>query len=63
MGIVCSHRLVLGRKAHIEVWHGFSENVGASKFSWSDAENNALGPVKGGGMADLLLLRTLLAIS
>lgn len=63
MGIVCSHRLVLGRKAHIEVWHGFSENVGASKFSWSDAENNASGPVNRGGMADLLLLRTLLAIS
>lgn len=63
MGIVCSHRLVLGRKAHIEVWHGFSENVGASKFSRSDAENNASGPVNRGGMADLLLLRTLLAIS
>ena len=63
MGIVCSHRLVPGRKAHIEIQHGFSENVGASKLSRSDAENNASGPVNRGGMADLLLLRTLLAIS
>ena len=66
MGILCRHRLVLGGKAHLEIpessWLGISENICASKFIFSDAENNTSGPVNRGAKVDLLSLRTLLAI-
>ena len=40
----------------------FSEKFLANNFALSDAENNTCGALNRGGRADLLLLRTLLAI-
>ena len=40
----------------------FLENFSANNFALSDAEDNTSRPLNNGGIADLLLLRTLLAI-
>ena len=40
----------------------FLEKFSASNFALSDAEDNTSGPLNRGGIADLPLLRTLLAI-
>ena len=40
----------------------FLEKFSANNFTLSDAEDNTSGPLNRGGIADLLLLRTLLAI-
>ena len=40
----------------------FSEKFLANNFALSDAEDNTSGPLNRGGIADLHLLRTLLAI-
>ena len=40
----------------------FLEKFLANNFALSDAENNTSGPLNSGGIADLPLLRTLLAI-
>ena len=40
----------------------FKEKFSANNFALSDAEDNASGPLNRGGIADLSLLRTLLAI-
>ena len=40
----------------------FSEKFSANNFALSDAEDNTSGPLNRGGIADLPLLRTLLAI-
>ena len=40
----------------------FLEKFLANNFALSDAEDNTSGPLNGGGIADLLFLRTLLAI-
>ena len=64
--ILCSFKLVLERKAgketpessRLEVKQKFSAN----NFALSDAEDNTSGTLNRGGIADLPLLRTLLAI-
>ena len=64
--ILCSFRLVLERKTGKEIPESssleFLENFLAKKFALSEAEENTSGPLNRGGIADLLLLRTLLAI-
>ena len=40
----------------------FLENISANNFALSDAEDNTAGPLNRGSIADLHLLRTLLAI-
>ena len=40
----------------------FLETFSINNFALSDAEENSSGPLDGGGIADLPLLRTLLAI-
>ena len=40
----------------------FKEKFSANNFALSDAEDNTCGPLNRGGIADLPLLRTLLAI-
>ena len=40
----------------------FLEKFSANNFALSDAEDNTSGPLNRGGIADLPLLRTLLAI-
>ena len=40
----------------------FLEKFSANNFALSEAEDNTSGPLNRGGIADLLLLRTLLAI-
>ena len=64
--ILCSFRLVVEWKTGKEIPKSsrleFLEKFLADKLALSDAENNASGPLSRGGMADLPLLRTLLAI-
>ena len=63
---ICSFRLVLERKtgkeipesSKLELLKKFSGN----NFALSDAEDNSSGPLNRGGIVDLPLLRTLLAI-
>ena len=55
MEILCSFRLVL--ESRLE----FLEKFLANNFALSDADNNAFDPLNRGGIADLPLLRTLLA--
>ena len=66
MEIVCSFRLVLEWKTGKETPQSsrleFLEKFLANNFALSDAEFNTFGPLNRGGIADLLLLRTLLAI-
>ena len=64
--ILCSFRLVLEGKTGKEIPESsrleFLEKFSANNFALSDAEDNTSGPLNRGGIADLLLLRTLLAI-
>ena len=65
MDILCSFRLVLERKTGKEIPESrfeFLEKFLANSFALSAAEDNTSGPLNRGGIADLLLLRTLLAI-
>ena len=66
MEILCSFRLVLEGKTGKEIPESsrfeFSEKFLANNFALSDAEDNTSGPPNRGGIADLPLLRTLLAI-
>ena len=64
--ILCSFRLVLeGKKDKKNSWAirlEFLEKFLANNFALSDAEGNTSGPLNSEGIADLPLLRTLLAI-
>ena len=66
MDILCSFRLVLEGKTGKEIPESsrfeFLEKFLENHFALSDAEDNTSGPLNGGGIADLPLLRTLLAI-
>ena len=66
MNILCSFRLVLEEKAGKEIPEPsrleFLETFSANNFALSDAEDNPSGLWNGEGIADLALLRTLLAI-
>ena len=63
---ICSFRLVLGGKTGKEIPESsrleFLEKFSANNFALSDVEDNTSGLLNRGGIADLLLLRTLLAI-
>ena len=65
MEILCSFRLVLEGKTGKEIPElsrfEFLEKFLANNFTLPDAEDNTSGPLNRGGIADLLLLRTLLA--
>ena len=65
LGLLCSFRLVLERKAGKEIPElsrlEFLEKFSANNFALSDAEDTTSGPLKRGGVVDLPLLRTLLA--
>ena len=64
--ILCSLKLVLEGKAGKEIPESsrleFLEKFSANNFALSDAEDNTSGPLNREGIADLPLLRTLLAI-
>ena len=64
--IFCSFRLVLDEKTGKEIPESsrfeFLERFSANNFALSDAEDNTSGPFNRGGITDLPLLRTLLAI-
>ena len=64
--ILCSFRLVLEGKTGKEISDSsrleFSDKFLANNFALSDAEDNASWPLNREGIADLPLLRTLLAI-
>ena len=64
--LLCSFRLVLegktGKEIHESSRLEFLEKFSANNFALSDAEDNTSGPLNRGGIADLPLLRTLLAI-
>ena len=66
MEILCSFRLVLEEKTGKEIQESsrleFLEKFLANNFVLSAAEDNTSGPLNRGGIADLPLLRTLLAI-
>ena len=66
LDILCSFRLVLKGKTGKEIPESsrieFLEKFLANNFALSDAEDNTSGPLNRGGIADLPLLRTLLAI-
>ena len=63
--ILCSLKLVKERKTGKEILEssrlGFLEKFSANNFALSDAEDNTSGSLNRGGIADLPLLRTLLA--
>ena len=63
---MCSFRLVLERKTGKDILESsrleFLEKFLANNFAWSDAEDNTSRLLNRGGIADLPLLRTLLAI-
>ena len=62
---ICSFKLVLEGKTGKVIPEssriGYLEKFSGNNFALSDAEDNT-GTLNGGGIADLLLLRTLLAI-
>ena len=64
--ILCSFKLVLEGKTGKEIPESlrleFLEKFSANTFALSEAEDNTSGPLNRGGIADLPLLRTLLAI-
>ena len=64
--MLCSFRLVPERKISKEIPESsrleFLEKLSANNFALSDAEYNTSGPLHRGSVADLPLLRTLLAI-
>ena len=63
---ICSFKLDLEGKTGKEMSESsrleFKEKFTANNFALSDAEDNTSGPLNRGGIADLPLLRTLLAI-
>ena len=63
---ICSFKLVLEGKTGKEIPESsrleFIEKFSANNFTLSDAEDNTSSPLNRGGIADLPLLRTLLAI-
>ena len=63
--ILCSFKLVLEAKTGKEIPESskleFIEKNSANNCALSDAEDNTSGPLNRGGIADLPLLRTLLA--
>ena len=66
MEILCSFRLILEGKTGKEIPESsrfeFLEKFLANNFALSDAEDNTSSPLNRGGIANLPLLRTLLAI-
>ena len=64
--ILCKFRLVLEEKIGKEIPESsrleFLGKFLANNLALSDAESNTSGPLNGGGIANLALLRTLLAI-
>ena len=64
--ILCSFRVVLEEKTGKEIPESsrleFLEKFSANNFALSDADSNISGPLIRGGIADLPLLRPLLAI-
>ena len=66
MDVLCSFRLVLEGKTGKEIPESsrfeFLETFLANNFALSDAEDNTSGPLNRGSIADVPLLRTLLAI-
>ena len=64
--ILCSFKLVVERKTGKETPESsrleFKEKFSANNFALSDAEDNTSGLLNRGGITDLPLLRTLLAI-
>ena len=64
--ILCSFKLVLEGKTGKEIPESsrlkFIEKLSANNFALSDAEDNISGPLNRGGITDLHLLTTLLAI-
>ena len=64
--ILCSSKLILEGKTGKEIPElsilELIEKLSATNFALSDAEDNTLGPLNRGGIADLRLLKTLLAI-
>ena len=62
-GVLCIFRLVLEGKASKESSRlEFLEKFLTNNIALSDAENNTLKELNGGGIGDLPLLRSLLAI-
>ena len=63
---LCSFKLVLKGKTGQKIAESsrleFLEKFSTNNFALSDGEGNASGPLIRGGIADLLLLRALLAI-
>ena len=63
---ICSFKLVIEGKTGKEIPESsrleFLQKFSANNFVFSDAEDNTSGPLNRGGIADLALLRTLLAI-
>ena len=66
MEVLCNFRLVIEGKTGKEIPESsrleFSEEFLTNNFALSDAEDNTSSPLNRGGIADLPLLRTLLAI-
>ena len=64
--ILCSFKLALEGKTGKEIPESlrleFKEKFSGNNFALSDAEDNTSGPLNRGSIADLPLLRTLLAI-
>ena len=64
--ILCSFKIVLGGKTSKEILESsrleFLEKCSGKNFALSDAEDNTSGLLTRGGIADLPLLRTILAI-
>ena len=64
--ILCSFKLVLEGKTANEIPQSsileFLQRFSGNNFTFSDAEDNISKPLNRGGIADLSLLRTLLAI-
>ena len=64
--ILCSFKLYLEGKTGKEIPESsrieFKVKFSANNFALSDAEDNTSGPLNRGGIANLPLLRTLLAI-
>ena len=64
--ILCSFKLFVVGKTCKKIWEPsrleFLEKFSAKNFALSDREFNTSGPLNRGGIADIPLLRTLLAI-
>ena len=64
--ILCTFKLVLEGKTGKEILESsrldILENFSANNFALSDAEDNTFGPLNRRSIADLPLLRTILAI-